>query len=103
MTASDVIKKLSVELGKPISFSRLYRYEERGIVPPPMRDKEGRKVYSQACYDRLLKTIVLSELGFFTAHIRAYNLGNSPELTTAVKDRVDELITIIGKAKTITW
>ena len=103
MTATELVTKMSQELGKTVTLGRLYRYEERGIIPPPMRDKEGKKLYSQGCYDRVLKTVILSELGFHTNIIRAYNLGNSPEIGEAVKKRVKELACIALRGKTVSW
>jgi DNA-binding transcriptional MerR regulator len=97
---SDVLSnQLSVELGIRIDPTRLTKYESKGVIRTPR--KLGKyKDYTPNDYDRIKKTVLLSELGIHLDDIRRYLMGlQTPELEEVFKDKIRKMekLVVVGK------
>ncbi len=97
---SDVLSnQLSDELGIRIVPTRLTKYEAKGVIRTPR--KLGKyKDYTANDYDRIKKTVLLSELGIHLDDIRRYLMGlQAPELEEVFKDKIRKMekLVIVGK------
>ena len=103
MRITEVARKLTEELGIHITVDRIYRYEERGIIPQPTR-KEGKKDYSIKDVERIKKVIILSEAGIPLSYVRNYILGkNVKQMVDIFKTRINDVGRLVGIARNIRW
>ena len=99
---SDVLcNQLSNELGIMVDPTRLSKYEARGIIRTPR--KLGKyKDYSDNDYDRIKKTVLLSEFGVHLDDVRRYLMGvQTPELEEVFKDRIRKLDKLVQLGRAV--
>ena len=99
---SDVLSnQLSNELGIMVDPTRLSKYEARGVIRTPR--KLGKyKDYTENDYDRIKKTVLLSEFGIHLDDVRRYLMGlQAPELEEVFKDRIRKLERLVDVGKQV--
>lgn len=99
---SDVLSnQLGDELGIRIDPTRLTKYEAKGVIRSPR--KLGKyKDYTDNDYDRIKKTILLSEFGVHLDDIRRYLMGlQTEELEGVFKDRIRRFEKLIAVGKEV--
>ena len=101
MKTSVLANQLSTELGIMVDPSRLSAYEGRGVIRTPR--KLGKyKDYSENDYERIKKTVLLSEFGVHLDDIRRYLMGlQTPELEEVFKDRIRKLDRLVDVGKQV--
>ena len=103
MRVTDVARKLTSELGIHVTVERIYRYEERGILPNPSK-KEGRKDYAPQDLERVKKIVILSELGVPLKEVRSYIVGQKRmEKVDEFKKRIYQVGRLVEIARMLSW
>lgn len=99
MRMKEVADTLTKELGVYLNMSRLFRYEEREIIPGPELDEGKVRTYSPTNINEIRTTVILSELGVPLRDVKEYLQRPNTSLAERLLVRVNTVDGLVKKAR----
>lgn len=99
MRMKEVADTLTKELGVYLNMSRLFRYEEREIIPGPELDEGKVRTYSPTNINEIRTTVILSELGVPLRDVKEYLQRPNTPLAERLLVRVNTVDGLVKKAR----